>query len=71
MSEICLKLTTNTPERRQLRYSVVFIVNFEKNLHIVVVSSSFYFCVWASNASCDSDSFYQTAYWNVNVIRIL
>ena len=35
--EICSKLTTKTPERRQWRHSGVFIVNFE---HIFTLSSS-------------------------------
>ena len=36
--EICLKLTIKTPERRQLRRSGVFIVNFEHISHISHVS---------------------------------
>ena len=35
--EICLKLTIKTPERRQLRSSGVFIVNFEHVSHLVLV----------------------------------
>ena len=35
--EICLKLTINTPERRQWRRSGVFIVNFEHISHLVRV----------------------------------
>ena len=34
---MCSKLTKKTPERRQWRHSGVFIVNFEHNLHFVVV----------------------------------
>ena len=34
--ENCLKLTTNIPERRHLRRSAVFIVNFEQIWHIVL-----------------------------------
>ena len=34
--EICSKLTTKTPERRQLRRSGVFIVNFEHISHLVL-----------------------------------
>ena len=33
--EICSKLTIKTPERRQWRRSVVFIVNFEHISHLV------------------------------------
>ena len=36
----CWKLTTNTPERRHLRRSAVFIVNFEQIWHIVLESVS-------------------------------
>ena len=35
--EICSKLTIKTPERRQWRYSGVFIVNFEHILHLVLL----------------------------------
>ena len=35
--EICLKLTIKTPERRQWRFSGVFIVNFEHISHLVLV----------------------------------
>ena len=35
--EICLKLTTKTPEQRQWRCSGVFSVNFEHNLHHALV----------------------------------
>ena len=35
--EICSKLTINIPERRQLRRSGVFIVNFEHISHLVLV----------------------------------
>ena len=35
--EICSKLTIKTPERRQWRRSVVFIVNFEHIYHLVLV----------------------------------
>ena len=35
--EICSKLTTKTPERRQWRRSSVFIVNFEHISHFVLV----------------------------------
>ena len=35
--EICLKLTIKTPERRHLRRSGVFIVNFEHISHPVLV----------------------------------
>ena len=35
--EICSKLTIRTPERRQLRHSGVFIVNFEHISHLVLV----------------------------------
>ena len=35
--EICLKLTIKTPERRQWRRSGVFIVNFERISHLVLV----------------------------------
>ena len=35
--EICSKLTIKTPERRQWRRSGVFIVNFEKISHLVLV----------------------------------
>ena len=37
MSEICSKLTTKTPERRQWRRSGVFFVNFEHIPHITLV----------------------------------
>ena len=36
MCKICLKLTIQTPERRQRCLSGVFIVNFEQILHTVV-----------------------------------
>ena len=36
--EICSKLTIKTPERRQLRRSSVFIVNFEHISHLASVS---------------------------------
>ena len=36
-SEICSKLTTKTPTRRQWRRSGVFTVNFEHILHLFVV----------------------------------
>ena len=35
--EICSKLTIKTPERRQWRRSGVFIVNFERISHLVLV----------------------------------
>ena len=35
--EICSKLAIKTPERRQLRRSGVFIVNFEHISHLVLV----------------------------------
>ena len=35
--DICLKLTIKTPERRYLRRSDVFIVNFEHISHLVLV----------------------------------
>ena len=35
--EICSKLTRKTPERRQWRRSGVFIVNFERISHLVLV----------------------------------
>ena len=35
--EICSKLTTMTPERRHRCRSGVFIVNFERILHLVLV----------------------------------
>ena len=38
--EICSKLILKTPERRQWRRSVVFIVNSEQILHIVLVNGS-------------------------------
>ena len=38
MCEICSKLTTKTPERRQFRRSGVFLVNFEDISHLVLVS---------------------------------
>ena len=38
--EICSKLTIRTPERRQLRLSGIFIVNFEQISYIVLVFSS-------------------------------
>ena len=37
MCELCSKLTTKTPERRHLRRSSVFIVNFEHISHIALV----------------------------------
>ena len=37
MCEICPKLTIKMPERRQLRRSGVFIVNFEHISHLVQV----------------------------------
>ena len=37
MCEVCSKLTTKTPERRQQRRSDVFIVNFEHISHLAVV----------------------------------
>ena len=36
MCEICSKLTIETLERRQLRRSGVFIVNFEQISHIIL-----------------------------------
>ena len=42
MWEICSKLKIKTSERRQGHLSVVFIVNFEQILHIVLVFPSFY-----------------------------
>ena len=38
--EICSKLILKTPERRQWRRSVVFIVNSEQILHTVLVNGS-------------------------------
>ena len=35
--EICLKLTVKTPERRQWRYSGVFIINSEHISHLDLV----------------------------------
>ena len=35
--EICSKLTIKTPERRQWRYSVVFIVIFQHISRLIVV----------------------------------
>ena len=35
--ETCSKLTINTPERRHWRRSGVFIVNFERILHLILV----------------------------------
>ena len=35
--EICSKLKTKTPERRQWRRSCVFILNFEHILHLFLV----------------------------------
>ena len=35
--EICSKLTIKIPERRQWRFSGIFIVNFEHNSHLVFV----------------------------------
>ena len=37
MCEVCSKLTKKTPERRHCRRSGVFIVNFERISHIVLV----------------------------------
>ena len=37
MYEICSKLTVKTTEQRQWRHFVVFIANFEKIYHIVLV----------------------------------
>ena len=36
--EICSKLTIKTPERRQWRRSVVFIVNFKRISHVSIVN---------------------------------
>ena len=40
MCEICSKLTTNIPGRRQRRLSGAFIVNFEKISQIFLVCPS-------------------------------
>ena len=37
ISEICSKLTINTPEQRQWHHSSVFIVNFEHISHLVLL----------------------------------
>ena len=43
MVEICLKLAIRTQEWHQLHLSVVFIFNFEQNLHIAL------FVLWTLN----------------------
>ena len=46
MCENCSKLTIKTPERRQERHSIVFIVNLKQILHIVLVLMSTADIVW-------------------------
>ena len=44
--ENCSKLTIKTPERRQERHSIVFIVNLKQILYIVLVLMSAADIVW-------------------------